>query len=63
MMKMPFGLFNALSIYKQLMYGVLHIFIGRIVLAYLDDVIFIRKSNRIPTSIFVQFSIAFAMLA
>ena len=49
MVKMPFGLCNAPSTYKWLMSGVLQGLIGRICLAYLDDVIvFLKKrSNHI----------------
>ena len=41
--KMPFGLCNSLSTYQRLMMSVLQIFIGRICLEYLDDVIVFFK--------------------
>ena len=43
MMKMPFGHCNALSTYQDLMMSVLQSLIGRICLAYLDDVIVFSK--------------------
>ena len=46
MRKMPFGLCNAPSTYKRLMTGVLQGLLGRIYLAYLDDVIVFSKRLR-----------------
>ena len=43
MQKMPFGLCNALSTYQRLMAGVLQGLIGRISMAYLDNVIVFSK--------------------
>ena len=43
MMKMPFGLCNAPSTYQRLIMTVFHGLIGRICLAYLDDVIVFSK--------------------
>ena len=45
MQKMPFGFCNAPSTYQRLMAGVLQGLIGRICLAYLDDVIVFSKKR------------------
>ena len=41
---MPFGLTNAPSVFQQAMHAVLHDLIGKICLAYLDDIIIIAKT-------------------
>ena len=45
MAKMPFGLCNAPSTYQRLMMSVLQCLIGRICLAYLDDIIVFAKCS------------------
>lgn len=45
MSKMPFVLCNALLTYQRLMAGVIHDLIGRICLAYLNDVIVVTKKR------------------
>ena len=45
MVKMPFGLCNSPSTYKRLMSNVLQGLIGRICLAYLDDIIVFSKKR------------------